>query len=476
VDCNKVLKQSETESNEKKHVSIDTISKYVKEQPSFEFLIEQVKILSAIEEENRKNGKNSGLNHIANDDISNKIYKESIGLYSSKFDESIKYKLEYGEKNPHSEVYSDAIDYNWVNKDLEDYSIQSKKSSGDEPRTNFIYDYSYPEVPPQENYYEILSSSNPMPEIPSGYYEPNQISSYELPPNINRISAIIEIRLKTTDPNLEYKIIKKIGKGSSGSILLAEKISTNEYFAIKHIKPSNAFERNMILNEIKITQNSNCDRVIKYYECFDHHGIWIVEELMACSLTDLILDRPGEIPENVISYILREVLIGLEYLHSKNRIHRDIKSDNILISMDGDIKIADLGYAAQLNDFRNARNTFAGTLLWMPPEIVKRADYGVKVDVWSLGIVAIELAEGEPPYYLDAQPQIMNNIMSLEPPKLRNPNKWTPNFNQFIERSLVKDPEYRASSINLLGEPFLLNAASEKENYIQYFNEWVSNR
>ena len=102
---------------------------------------------------------------------------------------------------------------------------------------------------------------------------------------------------------------------------------------------------------------------------------------MACSLTDLILDRPEAIPENIIRYILKEVLQGLLYLHSRNRMHRDIKSDNILISRNGEIKIADLGFAAQLEQSRQLRNTFAGTLLWMPPEILNKNEYGLKIDI-----------------------------------------------------------------------------------------------
>ena len=291
-----------------------------------------------------------------------------------------------------------------------------------------------------------------------------------------RQSILVDTEIKATDPYNEYKILRKIGNGSSGSIFLAEKIISQQRFAIKMLSPKNDQERNLILNEIKLTQNSTSQQIIKYLECYDHGGIWIVEELMACSLTDLILDRPEQIPENVIRYVLSEVLKGLAYLHSKNRMHRDIKSDNILISHKGEIKIADLGFAAQLDSYRQARNTFAGTLLWMPPEILKQDEYGIRIDIWSLGIVAIELAEGEPPYYTNRQQEIMFNIINREAPTLKNPEKWSQEFLNLLGRMLVKDPIQRASCDELLSYPIMNTNQDHYNEFLEYFNEWVENR
>ena len=291
-----------------------------------------------------------------------------------------------------------------------------------------------------------------------------------------RQSILPEIVIKHTDPNLEYKILRKIGTGSSGSIFMVEKFATSEPLAVKMLNPSGSHERSLILNEILLTQNSTHPNIIVYHDCYDYTGIWIIEELMACSLTDLILDRPEQIPEDIIGYVLYEVLKGLHFLHSKNRIHRDIKSDNILISAQGEIKIADLGYAAQLGRDRQDRSTFAGTLLWMPPEILKRENYGVKIDIWSLGIVGVELAEGEPPYYVKVQRDVVQSILNQDSYTLKEPEKWSSEYVDFLNRALVKEPQHRASCQELLNHQFIQNSQHNREAFIEYFHEWVANR
>ena len=114
-----------------------------------------------------------------------------------------------------------------------------------------------------------------------------------------------------------------------------------------------------------------------------------------------------------------ETLKGLQHLHSNHILHRDIKSDNILISRDGKVKLADFGYAAQLTQEQEVRQSKVGTLCWMAPEIISKAfSYGLKVDIWSLGIFAIELAEGDPPYISEPQTRILYLIATRDPPRI----------------------------------------------------------
>jgi len=118
---------------------------------------------------------------------------------------------------------------------------------------------------------------------------------------------------------------------------------------MKKIYPKTDKERNAILNEIALMRLSNNQHIIRYYESYDYDGhFWIIVELMKASLTDLVLDRFSTIPESFIAHMVQQILIGLEHVHSNHRIHRDLKSDNILISPDGILKLGDFGYAAQL--------------------------------------------------------------------------------------------------------------------------------
>jgi p21-activated kinase 2 len=144
-----------------------------------------------------------------------------------------------------------------------------------------------------------------------------------------------------------------------------------------------------------------------------------VEYMDSGALTDFIYHYLRKIPEDVIAYIMREALIGLKSLHKKRQLHRDLKSDNILISKEGEVKIADFGFAIQLTKDKLKRKSVVGTPAWMAPELIKKEDYDEKVDIWSIGMVAIELCEGEPPFLRMPHLKAMHNIVSKPPPKLR---------------------------------------------------------
>ncbi|OMJ76650.1 hypothetical protein SteCoe_23956 [Stentor coeruleus] len=339
------------------------------------------------------------------------------------------------------------------------------------PKVNPEYIQPDNKIPPQKPLKKIEDNkAQPLPA-------PKIQEKVKPPVEDQRATVFIPTNFNKSNPTRIYKLHKKIGKGGFGEVFISQKISTKETFAIKILKPKTSDEKDLIKNEISLTQNSNHQNIIKFYEYFDYtNTIWIIEELMSCSLTDLVLDRPGQIPELVLKYILYEALKGLEYLHKRNRIHRDIKSDNILISDKGAIKVADLGLAAQLNNMRNNRNTFVGTLLWMPPEIIQEENYGTKVDIWALGIVAIELAEGQPPNYKENQQRILKKIVSDRAPELKNSRKWSLEFKDFLSKCLVKDQNRRQSSSELLSNRFFNGVEQCKEEFLEYFNEWSRNR
>ena len=224
-----------------------------------------------------------------------------------------------------------------------------------------------------------------------------------------------------------------------------------------------------------LSQNPN---VVTYYESFNYNScLWIVIELMQGNLTDLLMDKFGMIPECLMAYICREVLIGLKHLHSQFRIHRDIKSDNILLSINGNIKLGDFGYAAQLTAEQDKRTTVVGTPSWMAPELVIGSQYDGKIDIWSLGIVLLEMAEGEPPNLKENPMRALYLTATGPPPSLRDKIRWSLGFIRFTEKCLIKNPLERPSSEELLNDPFIsLAHSNSKEEFSNYLKDWMNRK
>lgn len=264
------------------------------------------------------------------------------------------------------------------------------------------------------------------------------------------------------DPNLLYTDAKKIGEGAAGEVFFAVDKRTNNPVAIKKMILT-AQNMKMLVSEIGIMKDCKHRNVVEYYESYlVNDRLWCVMEYLGGGCLTEILEQfeHFQLEEKHIARVCRETLLALEYIHSFHRIHRDIKSDNILIGSDGSVKIADFGYAVQLTADKQKRNTIVGTPYWMAPELIRGLDYCQKVDIWSLGIMCMEMAEGEPPYMEYPPLRALFLITTKGIPDLRRPEKWSPVFKDFLSQCLEKDPERRLSATGMLQHAFLSTACS----------------
>ncbi|OZJ01844.1 hypothetical protein BZG36_04943 [Bifiguratus adelaidae] len=261
------------------------------------------------------------------------------------------------------------------------------------------------------------------------------------------------------DPNLLYNKLDRVGQGASGSVYVAKHIATNSKVAIKQMDLAHQSRKELIVNEILVMKESQHPNMVNYLDAYLVKGdLWVIMEFMeGGALTDVIENNTMD--ERQIATICLETTKGLHHLHVNNIIHRDIKSDNILLNSQGQVKLSDFGFCAKLTEQKNKRATMVGTPYWMAPEVVKQKEYGAKVDIWSLGIMAIEMIENEPPY-LDEEPlKALYLIATNGTPKLKHPEKLSRELKSFLAVCLCVDVRSRATAAELLQHEFLGKAA-----------------
>ncbi|KAI1131592.1 kinase-like domain-containing protein [Nemania abortiva] len=275
------------------------------------------------------------------------------------------------------------------------------------------------------------------------------------------------------DPNMSYSKQKKIGQGASGSVYVAKvkeaavspvarevlrSFGSRAQVAIKQMDLAHQPRKELIVNEIMVMKDSKHRNIVNFLDAFlrnNNSELWVVMEYMeGGALTDVIDNNPV-ITEEQISTICLETCRGLQHLHSQNIIHRDIKSDNVLLDARGNVKITDFGFCAKLTETKSKRATMVGTPYWMAPEVVKQKEYGPKVDIWSLGIMAIEMIESEPPYLNEEPLKALYLIATNGTPRLKKPEKLSKELKAFLSVCLCVDVKSRASADELLQHEFL---------------------
>lgn len=338
-------------------------------------------------------------------------------------------------------------------------------------------------------------SSNGTQIQPLKHAQPKQKIAQKTPPNqapnktakqmkkerekLNDMQVLAKLKtvVNNKDPTPLFRIIEKAGQGASGAVYLAESIIDNQKVAIKQMDLNVQPRKELIITEILVMKDSQHKNIVNFLDSYlrGSSDLWVIMEYMeGGSLTEVIENNGFKLNERQIATICFESLKGLQHLHKKHIIHRDIKSDNVLLDAKGNVKITDFGFCAKLTDQKNKRATMVGTPYWMAPEVVKQKEYDEKVDVWSLGIMTIEMIEGEPPYLNEEPLKALYLIATNGTPKLKKPELLSNSIKKFLSICLCVDVRYRATTDELLEHSFIKFKSGQIEE-LSTLLEWKRN-
>ncbi|KAM7393580.1 hypothetical protein PAMP_020439 [Pampus punctatissimus] len=264
------------------------------------------------------------------------------------------------------------------------------------------------------------------------------------------------------NPEEIWDIIGELGDGAFGKVYKAQNKQTGILAAAKVIDTKTEEELEDYMVEIDILASCDHQNIVKLLDAFYYDGkLWILIEFCAGGAVDAImLELERALTEPQIRVVCKQTLQALVYLHDNKIIHRDLKAGNILLTLDGDVKLADFGVSAKNTKTLQRRDSFIGTPYWMAPEVVmcetsKDRPYDYKADIWSLGVTLIELAQIEPPNHEMNPMRVLLKIAKSDPPTLMQPSRWSPEFSDFLKRCLDKNVDNRWNAPQLLQHSFV---------------------
>ncbi|KAL3979965.1 hypothetical protein ACER0C_018515 [Sarotherodon galilaeus] len=356
-----------------------------------------------------------------------------------------------------SPFYPDAMpqksDYGKLPPDYHTY-LESKGRSADEVASTMCYFSLFCNFFIQGAYSQPSS-----PYVPPGAYPPPSwgSSSDTQPSRVSheQFRAALQLVVNPGDPREYLDSFIKIGEGSTGIVCIATEKHSGKQVAVKKMDLRKQQRRELLFNEVVIMRDYHHENVVDMYNSYlVGDELWVVMEFLeGGALTDIVTHT--RMNEEQIATVCLSVLKALSYLHTQGVIHRDIKSDSILLTSDGRIKLSDFGFCAQVSKEVPKRKSLVGTPYWMAPEVISRLPYGTEVDIWSLGIMVIEMVDGEPPYFNEPPLQAMRRIRDNLPPRLKESHKVSTVLRSFLDLMLVREPSQRATAQELLQHPFL---------------------
>uniref|UniRef100_A0A8C2ZQN6 non-specific serine/threonine protein kinase n=1 Tax=Cyclopterus lumpus TaxID=8103 RepID=A0A8C2ZQN6_CYCLU len=300
------------------------------------------------------------------------------------------------------------------------------------------------------------SPSQPRPS-PTGSLATSPPGTY--PPKVTheQFKAALQMVVDKGDPRSYLENFVKIGEGSTGVVCIATEKHSGRQVAVKMMDLRRQQRRELLFNEVVIMRDYQHRNVVEMFKsALVEEELWVIMEyLQGGALTNIVSET--RLSEEQIATVCEAVLQALAYLHSQGVIHRDIKSDSILLTLDGRVKLSDFGFCAQISKDIPKRKSLVGTPYWMAPEVISKSPYGTEVDVWSMGIMVVEMVDGEPPYFSETPVAAMKRLRDELAPTVRN---ISPVLKDFLDRMLTRDPLERASATDLLEHPFLLQSGS----------------
>ncbi|XP_030236143.1 serine/threonine-protein kinase PAK 4 isoform X1 [Gadus morhua] len=335
---------------------------------------------------------------------------------------------------------------------------------GPDPARQQQHHHPQPPPPPQHPHTPHPPVPAPRPPAPPGTHPagppPQGRSPQREPQRVSheQFRAALQMVVDPGDPRTYLDHYIKIGEGSTGIVCIATVKTTGKLVAVKKMDLRKQQRRELLFNEVVIMRDYHHENVVEMYNSYlVGDELWVVMEFLeGGALTDIVTHT--RMNEEQIATVCVSVLKALSVLHAQGVIHRDIKSDSILLTHDGRVKLSDFGFCAQVSKEVQRRKSLVGTPYWMAPELISRLPYGPEVDVWSLGVMVIEMVDGEPPYFNEPPLKAMKMIRDNLPPKLKNLHKVSPLLKGFLDRLLVRDPSQRGSANELLKHPFLTKA------------------